>query len=40
MVREGASDVLPFSQVGGIIFGARTAIRHGLSGPEAFASST
>jgi putative membrane protein len=38
MVREGASDVLPFSQVGGIIFGARTAIRHGLSGPEAFAS--
>jgi putative membrane protein len=38
MVREAASDVLPFSQVGGIVFGARTAIRHGVPGPAAFAS--
>lgn len=38
LVREAASDVLPFSQVGGIVFGARTAIRHGVAGPEAFAS--
>jgi putative membrane protein len=38
MVREGASDVLPFSQIGGIVLGARTAIRHGVSGPEAYAS--
>jgi glycosyltransferase 2 family protein len=38
MVREAASDVLPFSQVGGIVLGARTAIRHGVAGPEAFAS--
>ena len=38
MVREAASDVLPFSQVGGIVLGARTAIRHGVAGPVAFAS--
>jgi glycosyltransferase 2 family protein len=38
LVREAASDVLPFSQVGGIVFGARTAIRHGVAGSEAFAS--
>jgi putative membrane protein len=38
MVREAAADVLPFSQVGGIVLGARTAIRHGVAGPEAFAS--
>jgi putative membrane protein len=38
LVREAASDVLPFSQVGGIVFGARTAIGHGVAGPEAFAS--
>jgi putative membrane protein len=38
LVREAASDVLPFSQVGGIVFGARTAIRHGVTGSEAFAS--
>ncbi len=38
LVREAASDVLPFSQVGGIVFGARTAIRHGVAGPDAFAS--
>jgi putative membrane protein len=38
MVREAAADVLPFSQVGGIVLGARTAIRHGIAGPEAFAS--
>ena len=38
LVREAASDVLPFSQVGGIVFGARTAIRHGVTGSDAFAS--
>jgi len=38
LVREAAADVLPFSQVGGIVLGARTAIRHGVAGPEAFAS--
>lgn len=38
MVREAAADVLPFSQVGGFVFGARTAIRHGVSGPDAYAS--
>jgi putative membrane protein len=38
MVREAAADVLPFSQVGGIVLGARTAIRHGVASPEAYAS--
>lgn len=38
LVREAASNVLPFAQVGGIVFGARTAIRHGVAGHEAFAS--
>ncbi|HEX4153610.1 MAG TPA: lysylphosphatidylglycerol synthase domain-containing protein [Steroidobacteraceae bacterium] len=38
MVREAASDVLPFSQVGGIVLGARAAIRRGIGRSEAFAS--
>jgi putative membrane protein len=38
MVREAASDVLPFSQLGGIVLGARAAILHGVSLPWAFAS--
>lgn len=38
MVREAASDVLPFSQVGGILLGARTAMRQGVPAPAAFAS--
>jgi putative membrane protein len=31
MVREAASDVLPFSQLGGIVLGARAAILHGVA---------
>lgn len=38
MVREAAADVLPFSQVGGLVFGARTAIRHGVPDADAYAS--
>lgn len=33
LVREGASDVLPFSQVGGIVIGIRMLIARGLPGP-------
>lgn len=38
MVREAGSDVLPFSQLGGIVLGARAAILHGVPLPWAFAS--
>jgi putative membrane protein len=38
MVRDAASEVLPFSQLGGIVLGARAAILHGVSPPLAFAS--
>lgn len=38
MVREAASDVLPFSQLGGIVLGARATILHGVSQPLAYAS--
>jgi putative membrane protein len=38
MVRDAASEVLPFSQLGGIVIGARAAILQGLSPPLAFAS--
>lgn len=38
MVRDSVAEVLPFSQLGGIAFGARTAAVHGLPGPLAFAS--
>src|ERR1700716_1557088 len=38
MVREAAAEVLPFSQLGGIVLGARTAILHGVATPLAFAS--
>jgi len=38
MVRDGASDALPFSQVGGLVLGARAAILHGVSSPVAVAS--
>jgi len=31
MVRDAATDVLPFSQLGGIVLGARAAILHGIS---------
>ena len=38
MVREAATDVLPFSQLGGIVLGARTASVHGIPAPSVFAS--
>jgi glycosyltransferase 2 family protein len=38
MVREAATDVLPFSQLGGIVLGARAAILHGVSDPLVYAS--
>jgi len=38
MVRDAAADVLPFSQLGGIVLGARAAILEGASPPSAFAS--
>jgi putative membrane protein len=38
MVRDAASEVLPFSQLGGLILGARAAILQGVSRPLAFAS--
>jgi glycosyltransferase 2 family protein len=38
LVREGASDALPFSQVGGFVLGARAAILHGVSPPLTVAS--
>jgi putative membrane protein len=38
MVREAATDVLPFSQLGGIVLGARSASLHGVPAPSTFAS--
>lgn len=38
MVRDAASEVLPFSQLGGMVFGARAAILHGVAPPLGFAS--
>jgi putative membrane protein len=38
MVRDAAAEVLPFSQLGGIVLGARAAILHGVSTPLALAS--
>ena len=38
MVRDAAAEVLPFSQIGGMVFGARVAILHGVSPPLSFAS--
>ena len=38
MVRDAASEVLPFSQLGGMVFGARAAILHGVPAPLGFAS--
>jgi glycosyltransferase 2 family protein len=38
MVREAAADVLPFSQLGGIVLGARAAILYGISEPLVYAS--
>src|ERR1700736_855104 len=38
MVREAATEVLPFAQLGGIVFGARAAILLGIAPAQAFAS--
>jgi len=38
MVRDATADLLPFSQIGGMVLGARAAILHGVSAPLAFAS--
>src|SRR5207248_949676 len=38
MVRDAAAEVLAFSQLGGIVLGARAAILHGVATPLAFAS--
>jgi putative membrane protein len=38
MVRDAATEVLPFSQLGGIVFGARAAIVNGIETAIAFAS--
>jgi putative membrane protein len=38
MVRDAATDVLPFSQLGGIVLGARAAILHGVSDALVYAS--
>jgi len=38
MVRDAATDVLPFSQIGGIVLGTRAAIEHGVSQPLVYAS--
>jgi glycosyltransferase 2 family protein len=38
LVREAASDLLPFSSIGGIALGARAAILHRVPAPLAFAS--
>ncbi len=38
MVRDAATEVLPFSQLGGIVFGARAAIIQGVGTAVAFAS--
>ena len=38
MVRDAATEVLPFSQLGGIVFGARAAILQGVAPAVAFAS--
>jgi glycosyltransferase 2 family protein len=38
MVRDAATEVLPFSQLGGIVLGARAAILHAIPQPLVFAS--
>jgi glycosyltransferase 2 family protein len=38
MVRDAATEVLPFAQLGGIVLGARAAILQGVKAPVAFAS--
>lgn len=38
IAREGANDLLPFSQIGGLIVGARALTRLGLPGPRTYAA--
>lgn len=38
LVRDSATEVLPFSPLGGLLLGARAASLHGLPGPVAFGS--
>ncbi len=38
IVREGASDLLPFSQIGGVIVGARTVVSGGVAPARAYGS--
>jgi putative membrane protein len=38
IAREGANDLLPFSQVGGLVVGARALTRWGLPGPRTYAA--
>jgi len=38
MVREAATDVLPFSQLGGLVLGARAAILHGVADSWVYSS--
>lgn len=40
MVRDSAGEVLPFSQFGGMLIGARALVLNGLTTPVAFASTT
>lgn len=40
MVRDAATEVLPFAQLGGIVFGVRAAILQGIAPALAFASTT
>ncbi len=37
-VREGVSDLLPFSQIGGLVLGTRTLLARGLSAPRVYAA--
>lgn len=37
-VREASSDLLPFSQIGGLVVGTRTLLAHGLSAPRIYAA--
>jgi putative membrane protein len=39
IVRDAAGEVLPFSQIGGIVIGVRALILRGIDAPSAFASS-
>jgi len=38
LIREAVADLLPFSQIGGIIVGTRTLISHGVAKPRVYAS--